>query len=125
MCSRILELELFGTKTLESIDMVWYHFPPRGSNLVNRSGTKMLIKFQADDLLVDTLKSQYGQSVGSKACFLAAEDAPKLLSEVRRLKAELADARQVISVQRQTLEGARAAAAHLLEKVAQGDLLDS
>ena len=84
----------------------------------------MLIKFQADDQLVDTLKTQYGQSVGSKACLLAAEDAPKLLSEVRRLKDELAAARRLIAVQRRTLDGARSAAAHLLEKVAQGDLLD-
>ncbi|WP_139207463.1 hypothetical protein [Phytopseudomonas flavescens] len=84
----------------------------------------MLIKFDADDALVDSLKIQYGQKVASKAFMAAAEDAPKLSAEVRCLKRDVQDRDREIAVLRQTLERARSAAAILLEACGQGDLLD-
>lgn len=84
----------------------------------------MLIKFEASDELADSLKIHYGQRVASKAFYEAARDSIHLARELKNLKTQLQEANRVIAVQRQTLEGARAAAAHLLEKVAQGDLID-
>lgn len=84
----------------------------------------MLIKFDAPDALVDSLKIQYGQKVASKAFMAAAEDAPKLVAEVRCLKRDVQDRDREIAVLRQTLERARSAAAMLLEACGQGDLLN-
>lgn len=84
----------------------------------------MLIKFESTEELANDLKLQYGQRVASKAFFDAAQDSLVLIRELRDLKAKLQDANRTIAVQRQTLEGARAAAAQLLEKVAQGDLIN-
>jgi len=84
----------------------------------------VLIKFQADDALVDSLKAFTGQATGSKAVALAAEQALDMAAEIRALRRDLEDARRSIRVQRQTLDSARAAAAALVEATGQGDLLD-
>lgn len=84
----------------------------------------MLIKFDADDVLVDQLKAHYGQKVASKAFSLAAADAPKLSAQIRGLKRDVEDRDREIAVLRQTLERARSAAALLLEACGQGDLID-
>ena len=84
----------------------------------------MLIKFDAEDALVDQLKIQYGQKVASKAFAMAAADAPKLSSLVRCLKRDVEDRDRQIAVLQQTIERARSAAALLLESCGQGDLLD-
>lgn len=84
----------------------------------------MLIKFEAADEDVALMKAFAGEKTGSKAYEFAANEALKLSKEVRELKAQLTDARRTIAVQRQTLESARSAAALLLEKVGQGDLID-
>lgn len=105
--------------------MIWYHFPKPAHDQVRRKGTKMLIKFEASNELADSLKIQYGQRVASKAFYEAACDSIHLARELKNLKTQLQEANRIIAVQRQTLEGARAAAAQLLEKVAQGDLIDA
>lgn len=84
----------------------------------------MLIKFDAEEALVDQLKIQYGQKVASKAFAMAAADAPKLSSLVRCLKRDVEDRDRQIAVLQQTIERARSAAALLLESCGQGDLLD-
>lgn len=84
----------------------------------------MLIKFDAEESLVDQLKIQYGQKVASKAFAMAAADAPKLSSLVRCLKRDVEDRDRQIAVLQQTIERARSAAALLLESCGQGDLLD-
>lgn len=92
---------------------------------MNRKGTKtMLIKFDADESLVDQLKMQYGQKVASKAFSAAAEDAPRLSALVRGLNRDVEDRDREIAVLRQTLERARSSAAQLLEACGQGDLLN-
>src|SRR5690606_13403212 len=42
-----------GTETIDRRILIWYRFAPRGSDLVERSGTEMLIKFEADDGLAE------------------------------------------------------------------------
>jgi len=104
--------------------MIWYHFPDRGTNLVERKGTKMLIKFDAEQPMVDILKMHTGQRVASKAYKIAAEDVPGLVEEVRQLRRQIADLRQVVAVQKQTIDRAADSARALLDHVAQGDLLN-
>lgn len=105
--------------------MVWYHFPDRGTNLVKRKGTKkMLIKFEVEDAQAAILRAQYGQNVASKAFKMAALDALDLDRIVREQKQEIAKLRQVIAVQKQTIDRAADAARGLLDHVAQGDLLN-
>lgn len=84
----------------------------------------MLIKFEASDDDVNLMKAFTGQAVGSKAFHRAALDALELSKELRDLRSQLSQAQRTIAVQRQTLESARSAAALLLEKVGQGDLID-
>lgn len=104
--------------------MVWYHFPPRGTNLVERKGTKMLIKFEADQLLVDRLKMHSGERVASKAFLFAALDAPDLAAEIRDLRTLIESQKTEIRRLCNIIEQARASAAQLLEKTGQGDLID-
>lgn len=85
----------------------------------------MLIKFDADQVLVDRLKAFTGQGVGSKAFHKAAEDALRLHSDLKFARADLADAQRTIAALKQTLERARSAAALLLEATGQGDMLDA
>lgn len=105
--------------------MIWYHFPARGTNLVKRKGTKtMLIKFDVEDSEALQMRVHYGQKVASKAFKMAAFDALELFETVRQQKHEIARLRQVIAVQKQTIDRAADAARGLLDHVAQGDLID-
>lgn len=105
--------------------MVWYHFPPRGTNLVRKKGTKtMLIKFEIDEKMADRIKFQYGQKVASRAFSLAAVDALDLHAQLKHAQYELQKRDTEIRVLRQTLEGARSAAVHLLEACGQGDMFN-
>lgn len=83
----------------------------------------MLIKFDADQTLVDQLKTFTGQAVGSKAFHLAACDALELSDQVRELRRQLEAARETIRVQRQTIDCARSAAIQLIWATGQGDLI--
>lgn len=85
----------------------------------------MLIKFDADQVLVDQLKAFTGQAVGSKAFHIAARDALELSDQLRDMRRQLESARETIRVQRRTLDAARSAAAQLLEATGQGELLDA
>jgi len=105
--------------------MIWYHFPDRGTNLVKGKGTKtMLIKFEVDDAQATLMRAQYGQNVASKAFKMAALDAVDLSRIVREQKQEIANLRQLIAVQNQTIERAADSARALLDHVAQGDLIN-
>lgn len=84
----------------------------------------MLIKFDADQVLVDQLKAFTGQAVGSKAFHIAARDALELSDQLRDLRRQLESARETIRVQRRSLEAARSAAVQLLEVAGQPDLLN-
>jgi len=84
----------------------------------------MLIKFDADEQLADRLKAQYGQRVASKAFAQAAADALDLHAQLKHARYELDRRDEEIRVLRQTLEGARSAAAHLLEACGQGDMFN-
>jgi len=124
----LLSQELKWYQNMEFFILIWYHFPPRcrpgGVNNGTKRRSSVLIKFQADDALVDSLKAFTGQATGSKAVALAAEQALDMAAEIRALRRDLEDARRSIRVQRQTLDSARAAAAALVEATGQGDLLD-
>lgn len=101
--------------------MIWYHFPLRGSNLVKRNGTKMLIKFDADADLADRLKAHYGQRVASKAFAMAAEDSWDLYCKNNELHDVIDAQRLEIRRLQAIIEQARSAAAQLLERTAQTD----
>ena len=83
----------------------------------------MLIKFHADDELAERIKAMYDQRVASKAFLMAAADAPQLYARVDEL-ADLVEA-QKYEIQRlkRVIEQARSAAAQLLERTGQSDLL--
>lgn len=83
----------------------------------------MLIKFNADEATADQLKAMYSQRVASKAFYMAASEAPKLYCEVDELR-DVVQAQQ-LEIQRlkRIIEQARAAAAQLLERTGQSDLL--
>ncbi|WP_437882148.1 hypothetical protein [Pseudomonas sp. LRF_L74] len=84
----------------------------------------MLIKFQADEGLASRMQIQYGQRVASKAFAMAAQDALGLAS--RNLELEDIVTAQKLEIRRlkAVIEQARSAAAQLLEKTGQGDLID-
>jgi hypothetical protein len=123
--SRILSADKNGTKTLGGLDLIWYHFPDRGTNLVKRKGTKtMLIKFDVDESEASMMKAHYGQNVASKAFRMAAFDAVDLSRILREQKQEIAKLRQLLAVQKQTIDRAADSARALLDHVAQGDLIN-
>lgn len=101
--------------------MIWYHFPDRGSNLVKRKGTNMLIKFDADQEMVDRLKMHTGERVASKAYKFAAEDVPDMAGQIRDLRRIVEDQKLEIRRLKAVIEQARSAAALLLEKTSQTD----
>ncbi|MNZ80978.1 hypothetical protein D3C78_996330 [compost metagenome] len=84
----------------------------------------MLIKFDADDALVSQIKALTGQAVGSKAFHAAACQSLEMLDDIRGLRAQVAQLRETVAVQRRTIEAARSAAAQLLEAADQPDLLN-
>lgn len=83
----------------------------------------MLIKFHADDELAERIKAMYGQRVASKAFLMAAAEAPDLYCKADELS-DLVEA-QKYEIQRlkRVIEQARSAAAQLLERTGQSDLL--
>lgn len=103
--------------------MIWYHFPSRGTHLVERKGTKMLVKFEVDSSEASLVQGYYGQKVASKAFRMAALDAIELHAETLRLRDVIDDQRIEIRRLQGIIEQARSAAALLLEKTAQGDLI--
>lgn len=84
----------------------------------------MLIKFEIDEKMADRIKMQYGQKVASRAFSMAAIDALDLHAQLKHAQYELQKRDTEIRVLRQTLEGARSAAVHLLEACGQGDMFD-
>lgn len=85
----------------------------------------MLIKIpNADDKFVESLKRATGVATGSKAYEKAAADYDYLVKTVAWQKGEIARLEGVIRQRDQVIEGARSAAALLLEKTGQGDLLN-
>ncbi|TEN50263.1 hypothetical protein IPC139_28825 [Pseudomonas aeruginosa] len=84
----------------------------------------MLIKLpDFDDDLAERLKSRTGQNTGSKAVLRAAEEYLPLLLKLEHRDRQIAELEERLRVASQVIEGARSAAALLLEKTAQGDLL--
>lgn len=85
----------------------------------------MLIKItDADERFVEKLKTATGTATGSKAYVKAAADYDYLVKTVAWQKGEIARLEDMIRRRDQTIEGARSAAALLLEKTSQGDLLE-
>lgn len=85
----------------------------------------MLIKFHVDDELAERIKAIYGQRVASKAFLMAAVDAPQLYVTVDELTDLVATQKYEIQRLKQVIEQARGAAAQLLERTGQSDLLGS
>ena len=84
----------------------------------------MLIKLaDFDDALAEKLKAQTQQTTGSKAVLKAAEDYLPLLWKLSEQEKEIADLRRKLAAAAQVIEGARSAAALLLERTGQGELL--
>lgn len=75
------------------------------------------------DDFVEKVKRATHCRVGSKAFIEAGHGFIVQKDKIARLERELAAAREQIKVYQQTIEGARSAAALLLERVGQGDLL--
>lgn len=84
----------------------------------------MLIKFEVESAQAALMQAQYGQKVASKAFKMAAFDAVDLSRIVREQKNEISRLRQLIAVQKQTIDRAAGSARALLDHVAQGDLID-
>lgn len=84
----------------------------------------MLIKFEANDDLADALKAHYCQRVASKAFSMAAADALGLAQSNQELHDVIYSQRIEIRRLQGIIEQARGAAAQLLEKTGQGDLLN-
>lgn len=85
----------------------------------------MLVKIpDAPDDLVEELKDFTGQRVASKAVLQAARMAPVLSDRLRLADEEITKLRQLISVQKQTIDRAADAARGLLDHVGQGDLIN-
>ncbi|MFS2127441.1 hypothetical protein [Pseudomonas sp. Pseusp97] len=86
----------------------------------------MLIKIpSADDKFVESLKRATGCATGSKAYEKAAAEFDYLTKTVAWQKGEIARLEGVIASRDRVIENARSAAAVLLERVGQGDLLDA
>ncbi|QEY15148.1 hypothetical protein D0C16_03705 [Cellvibrio sp. KY-GH-1] len=82
----------------------------------------MLVKFDADEDLIDALKQSTNMAVASKACHYAATQYLDLLQENARLHQKVAQMRDSIAVYRQIIDSARDAAAMLVERAGQADL---
>ncbi len=82
----------------------------------------LIVRDFSDDL-VDQLKSSTGIPTASKAVTQAAFAYIAQRDEISRLRSRISELETAVRVQRQVIEGARSAAAVLLEHTAQGDLL--
>lgn len=80
----------------------------------------MLIKItDFDDALLEQLKQRTFQTTGSKAVLKATQDYLVTLKENEHLMREVADLQRRLALAEQVIEGARSAAALLLEKTGQ------
>jgi len=84
----------------------------------------MLIKFEVEPGFADLLRVHYGQKTASKAFAAAASDAIPLYRQTQELRDVIEMQRLEIRRLQLIIEQARSAAALLLEKTSQGDLLD-
>lgn len=86
----------------------------------------MLVKLNdcPDDLVTD-LKRLTGEATASKAVFRAAVEYERLLLELEQTRQSLDLQSLEVLRLREVIEGARSAAALLLERTGQGDLLDT
>lgn len=82
----------------------------------------LIVRDFPDDL-VDVLKTRTNSATASKAVTSACYQFVGLLDRVAEQRARIAELETALRVQRQVIEGARSAAALLLERTAQGDLL--
>ena len=82
----------------------------------------MLIKFEDDQAVADMLRAHYGEKTASKGYQRAAREVVDQHREIRRLRDQIRSLEERIQCRDQVLEGARAAAALLLEKTGQKDM---
>jgi hypothetical protein len=82
----------------------------------------MLIKFEVPDSSAQALMEFTGTRVGSKAYHLAADRYQGVVEHVEFLNGEVDRLQEIIALQRQVIDGARNAAALLLERVGQDDM---
>lgn len=82
----------------------------------------LIVRDFPDDL-VDTLKNRTHSATASKAVMSACSHFVGLLDIVDQQRVRIAELETALRVQRQVIEGARSAAALLLERTSQGDLL--
>lgn len=83
----------------------------------------MLIKFEDDQSLADLLRAHYGEKTASKGYQRAAREVIAQHKEIRRLRGEVEALQERLLQRDQLIEGARSAAALLLEKTGQKDHL--
>lgn len=82
----------------------------------------LIIRDFPDDL-ADALKTHFQTKAASKAVTDAAKGFIAQADQITRLRARVAELETAVRVQRDVIEGARAAASVLLDHTAQGDLL--
>ncbi|QEU03293.1 hypothetical protein [Pseudomonas oryzihabitans] len=82
----------------------------------------MLIKFEDDQSVADLLRAHYGEKTASKGYQRAAREVIDQHKEIRRLRGQVEDLQQRLLQRDQLIEGARAAAALLLEKTGQKEI---
>ncbi len=82
----------------------------------------MLIKFEDDQAVVDLLRAHYGEKTASKGYQRAAREVVDQHREIRRLRDQIRALEDRLLRRDQLIEGARAAAALLLEKTSQKDM---
>lgn len=82
----------------------------------------MLVKLNPDDDMVEKLKHFTGQRVASKAYELAGKEYPDMIQRIYALEVQLQDLEEIILVQQSIIDGARDAAALLVERTSQKDL---
>lgn len=83
----------------------------------------ILIRDEFPDQLADDLKRHFRINTASKAVLRACMNFLPHVDRVGQLEREIADLHMVIKRQQQVIEGARSAAALLLERTGQGDLI--
>jgi len=84
-----------------------------------------LVKFEVDQAEADLMRTHYGERTAAKAYAKAAIDALHLYRETQHLQETIEMQRIEILRYQRIIEQARSAAALLLEKTGQGDMLSS
>ncbi|UFH51160.1 hypothetical protein [Pseudomonas sp. KNUC1026] len=82
----------------------------------------LIVRDFPDDL-VELLKARTGSAAASKAVVTACYASISQADQIERQRLRIAELETALRVSRQVVEGARSAAALLLEHTAQGDLL--